>query len=468
MTLLNSGTLVASRPFDEKAKAAIEEIIGEQDEWFKIRKASLDFYDYPGSLEDTIDDLVDLFAPQGILLEGRIDFDGSYKGAYLWKKGEHHTEMDQSEVEIHDAGDQTLIDELKRRGYNVQEIRQNRHHTLQGISEQNRAVAQAVFRLPHTETEGNWLYERLSSLSAKESIALVAATRGGFPETAIEAINLLQELKDYTVCFTANDYETLGRHSLEWRHIMLPESALEHTDLYGLGIKFEEEHPGLFLNDCYVMYPEGEPEQLYDGYNPFTLRWDDWSVKVRLTSEQKTYGVWIRLPDYSDTGSIAGLEEVEAALHKLGVQSLDECTIAEAKCILPEAGNLMEQYTDAEKLISDGNDLGAMLDIDGGLKPIRAKLAATQENCCTLREVLATLDRFDFITEDELEEFAGEELRKYGMPDKLISEGVVNLRNFAKDRLAEQGYRLDTTNGVYLRPKSVEQDLAMDTPQLRI
>ena len=469
MTFINTGTITASKPLDEEARDMIVEILGEPCDWFEIRADSLVFMGFPsGSLDDAIDNIVDLLGSLGIQLEGRIDYEGSYEGAYLWKMGEKHTELDQDEVAIMDAGDQTLINELKKRGYNVQDIRQSRHQTLNGIDEQNKDIAEAIFELPHTKAEGNWLYEHLTTLSAKESIALAAATMGGPPKTATDAINLLQELKNYTVCFAASNYEALGMHYLNCAHITLPESALEHTDLYGLGIKYQDAHPGLFLDDCYVMYPESAPEQPYDGYNPLTLRWDDWSVKVRLTSEQKPDGVWIRLPDYSDTGSITKLEEVEAALHELGARLLEDCTIAEAKCILPEAGDLMEQYTDAEKLISDGNDLGAMLDIGGGLKQIRAKLSASQTEFGTLHEVLGTLNRFDFITEDELKDFARGELQMCGMPDELIGDDVVDLRGFAKDLLDEQGYRLDRESGVYIRPKEAEQELAMDTPQLQM
>ena len=156
------------------------------------------------------------------------------------------------------------------------------------------------FHLPHTRAEGDWMEERLSTLTAKESIILAAAVQRHPPETAMEAINLLAGLQDYEICFPAHGYEELGKFYLTDANLNLPELVLAHTDMAALGVAFEESHPGLFIGDCYVMYPT-EPQQApYDGTNLTTLKDDDWSVKVKLASPAKPEGVWLRLPDYSD------------------------------------------------------------------------------------------------------------------------------------------------------------------------
>ena len=50
-----------------------------------------------------------------------------------------------------------------------------------------------------------------------------------------------------------------------------------------------------------------------------------------------------------------------AAKDALGIQSLDECTLLEARCVLPEAGAVQNQYDSVEDLVRDGNNLGFIL-----------------------------------------------------------------------------------------------------------
>ncbi|MBR0311285.1 MAG: hypothetical protein IJQ98_02720, partial [Oscillospiraceae bacterium] len=61
----------------------------------------------------------------------------------------------------------------------------------------------AFFRLPHTKAEGDWMEERLSTLSAKETILLAAAQQMYPPKTVCDAINLLASLGDYKICYPA-------------------------------------------------------------------------------------------------------------------------------------------------------------------------------------------------------------------------------------------------------------------------
>lgn len=122
MTLINDGIIYTSKPLDEEAISVIESVLGSQDEeWFSIDTDKLEFRNFlSGSLEMLIDDLVDRLGEMGISLRGRIDFFGDYEGAYLWEYGEKHEEKTQSEIAIMDAGDQELVAELKRRGYQVE------------------------------------------------------------------------------------------------------------------------------------------------------------------------------------------------------------------------------------------------------------------------------------------------------------------------------------------------------------
>lgn len=320
------------------------------------------------------------------------------------------------------------------------------------------------FHLPHTRAEGDWMEERLSTLSAKESIILAAARQRNPPETAADAINLLASLQDYEICFPAHGYEDLGKFYLTDANLDLPELVLAHTDMEALGVAFEDSHPGLFIGDCYVMYPTGEQQKPYDGTNLATLKDEDWSVKVKLASPAKPEGVWLRLPDYSDANDGAP-DEAALALRELGVQSVSKCTLVDAKCIFPEAGNLMEQYDDPVDLIYDGNNLGFLLDERAqGMLGFEQKLAAVieYEDCQTLKDVIACADeirKYSFVMADKLEDYAKTELKKAGAPEALIDGGLFDLTGFAEDSLERSGYRLDRTESVYLKPRQQEQQM---------
>ena len=52
MTLLNTGSLMADKPFDEQAKAIIGEILGEPCDWFTLKEDALTFEDFPSGVLD--------------------------------------------------------------------------------------------------------------------------------------------------------------------------------------------------------------------------------------------------------------------------------------------------------------------------------------------------------------------------------------------------------------------------------
>lgn len=328
------------------------------------------------------------------------------------------------------------------------------------------------FRLPHTRAEGDWMEERLTTLSAKETILLAAARQRNPPETAVDAINLLVSLQDYSIRFPAHGYEDLGRSYLADAGLELPELVLAHTDMEALGVAFEDAHPGVLVGGCYVMYPDEQEQKPYDGTNLEALKDEGWSVKVKLASPSQPKGVWLRLPDYSDANDGAP-DEIAIALRELGVDKLCQCAILDAKCVFSEAGNLMEQYDDPVELIHDGNNLGFLLDERAqGMQDYERKLAAAMEydDCHTLKDVIGCADeirRFSFVTTDKLEEYAISELKKAGVPELLIEAGIFDLTGFAEDSLTENGYRLDRSESVYIKPRQQEQQIEQNPAAMR-
>lgn len=300
-----------------------------------------------------------------------------------------------------------------------------------------------LLELPGTPQERAWLEERLETLSVREGYVLAADSMRHPPETAAEVINSIQNLSGCEI-HPAGSYEELGRFSLG-QASKLPEEVLPYVDFDHIGQQFENDHPGLFIGSCYVEYPKEPPEPAYRGEGTPLPEDSDWSVKLRLASPAVPEGVWLRLPDY-DGQTPEKSTEVTLALEALRVKSLEDCTLLEARCILPEAGDLMEQYDSVTELVRDGDNLGFILDEQGQGEPHwREKFAAAleYEGCHTLKfalDISQNLSCYEWVPRDGLKEFAAKNLRSYGVSEKLIQSGNIHLKDYAEDLLETSGY----------------------------
>lgn len=299
-----------------------------------------------------------------------------------------------------------------------------------------------LLELPGTPQEQAWLEERLETLSVREKYVLAAVLMRTQPRDAEEAIDCLNSLEDYDVC-PAGSYKELGRFSL--KRLKVPEDVLPHVDLEELGHFFEDQHPGLFIGNCYVAYPKQSSPPIRQE-NGAPLLWDDsWSVKLKLASPAVPEGVWLRLPDYAlDTDY--GVGEFAMVLHQLEVNSLDDCTLLDAQCILPEAGDLTEQYRSVSELARDGNNLGHIMDEQGQGEPHwleKFAAALEYEDCRTLRfalDISQNMHCYEWISSEGLADFAANHLRDEGVPEELIQSGIIDLDDYAEDLLETSGY----------------------------
>lgn len=321
-----------------------------------------------------------------------------------------------------------------------------------------------------------WLIERLEVLSVKEKYQLTAAlfrtaAPGGIaektdselqaavlamkPEIAVDVVNSLLSLHDYEVCYPAGSYEQLGEYYLRYE-ADVPATVLPYVDADRVGRQYEDCHPGVFIGDCFVVYPLGAAPRLYDGSNLNALRDDDWSVRLKLASPARPEGVWLRLPDYSITNEEKP-GETDLALHALCVKTIQECTLLEARCVLPEIRDLMEQYDDLADLIYDGEQLGFALDErDQGSPDFEEKFAAAMEyeNCHTLQaalEIAGDLSRYDFVRVCETDAIGRSKLREYGNIEDPILKGCVDLKEYGASLLEREGYRLNAAETAYVR-----------------
>lgn len=307
--------------------------------------------------------------------------------------------------------------------------------------------------LPGTEAEKRWIRDRLETLSVKEGIALSAAGMRISPHTAAQAINHLLSLEDYEICSPAGSYRALGVFYLRHGGLDVSKQLYPYMDLEKLGWQFEEEHPGLFIGDCYAVYPPEENLHRYDGAK---LPEDGgWSLKLKLSSEKVPEGVWVRLPDYEELND-GKPDEIRLALDALRVQTIQECTLLETRYILPQIDPL-DEYGDLADLIYDGQNLGFLLDEQGQGTPHfyeRFQAALELENCQSLKDALEigqNLFCYDFIPATQTGQRALAHLQKSGfLRDERLLD-CFDLEGYTAWWLESEGYLLSRNGGGFVR-----------------
>jgi hypothetical protein len=256
------------------------------------------------------------------------------------------------------------------------------------------------------------------------------------------------------VCCPAGSYEVLGRFCLRYE-VQLPQELKNYIELEQLGKNYEDGHPGVFIGNCYVEYPNQGLATRYDGTNLAACVDDSWSVKVKLASERCPDGVWLRLPDYEDAND-GRPDEIRITLDELGVKGVDECKLLEARCILPEVGDLTEQYDRVSDLVYDGQNLGFVLDERGqGMQNFMELYAGAleYEDYCTLAEALdiaENLNRYEIVPNVSLREYAKLELKKQGvtLPESVAAS--FHYEEYAANLLEQRGFLLTHDESAYI------------------
>ena len=313
--------------------------------------------------------------------------------------------------------------------------------------------------LPGEDRERRWLQERLETLSVREGIVLSAAVLRTAPEDMAQAVNCLQSLDDYDVRLDAGSYAALGEAELH-RKTTLPDSAMPFVDLAAMGRQYEIEHPGLFVGDCYVEYPEKNPQPAYQRGGPLPED-NGWSVRLKLSSATVPEGVWLCLPGQFNGDLDCTVDEV-MTLRTLGTCGFDECALTEARCILPEIGDLLQEYDCAGDLIYDGIELGITLGQRGqGMPQFMERFAAAMEleNCHSLRlamDIANNLHCYDWVSSGQESDFAAQRLQKKNVSDDFIRSGFIDLKGYSEELLEQEGFQLASGEVGYIRRNSQE------------
>ena len=313
---------------------------------------------------------------------------------------------------------------------------------------------EGLAKLPGRPEEQAWLQERLEVLTVREGIALDAAIQRHPAQDSTEAVSLLTSLDGYEVLGGIQSYEDLGLYYLEENDTRLL-ALRDYIDLDKLGRQYEAQHPGLFVGGCYVVYPEREQPEVYDG---IALPEPDysWSLRLKLASQAVPEGVWLALPDYNDIMDVRP-GEIRLALDALGVQAIQECALLEARCSLPGITGLEDAYAGRlEDLIYDGQNLGFILqEQNQGQKDFLQTYlwALEHEGCTTLPaalEVAQHLNRYHVVYTDQLQDVAKAELRSAGSTLDPAVAGCFNLERYGLDLLRNKGYTQTADGRAYI------------------
>ena len=316
---------------------------------------------------------------------------------------------------------------------------------------------ETLLHLPGTAEEQEWLKEHLEVLSVKERVALTAAMVHEPPQDMAGAVNCLLALEWYEVRGHVDSHEALGRLFLYGQYAH--KEHLPYFNLPALGRLYEEQHPGLFIGNCYVEYPRDQHAMCYDGSELPEVVSEGWSVRLKLASKAVLEGVWIRLPDY-DAAFRDDPGEIELALDELGVKRFPECTLLDARCVLPCVQDLAGQYDKLSDLIDDGQELGFLLDQRGQGDPNfleRFAAALELEDCRRLNDAVCigcNLDSYELVSVDAFlnqikQELDREEWAKYG--DAVKS--CFNYTAYAAAQAERQGYQLTDDGCRFIRKR---------------
>lgn len=197
----------------------------------------------------------------------------------------------------------------------------------------------------------------------------------------------------------------------------------------------------------------------YDGSELPDIVSEGWSVRLKLASKAVPEGVWVRLPDY-DAAFRDDPGEIVLALDELGVKRFPECTLLDARCVLPCVQGLAGQYDKLSDLIDDGQELGFLLDQRGQGDPNfleRFAAALEFEDCRRLNDAVCigcNLDSYELVSVDAFldqikQELDREEWAKYG--DAVKS--CFNYTAYAAAQAERQGYQLTDDGCRFIRKR---------------
>lgn len=263
---------------------------------------------------------------------------------------------------------------------------------------------------PQPPEHAAWLDQRVLEMSAKEWRVFRAAATMNKPNDLAELVSLTFSLHEFDYYYPAGDNADAGR-LLAKHNYGAREDVLPHLDYAQIGAQYTREHGGMLVDGAYITQCSpgdlGRIAARADNIRESGVIPDDdaWTGKLHLRGPDGNE-LWLRLPDY---GEFVGAQPDEVATIKgdLQVESLDECELVEAKCILSGI-NLAAQYDSIEKMAFEVSNLGYGLDEQNQGEPHfdeKLKAALAFENCDDVNfaiDIMRNLHCYDYVPDADL------------------------------------------------------------------
>ncbi|MDD3229970.1 MAG: hypothetical protein PHE09_12245 [Oscillospiraceae bacterium] len=302
--------------------------------------------------------------------------------------------------------------------------------------------------LPGTPEEMAFLERRFAEMSVREGYLLEGASRLQSIDNAADLVNLTEQLDNFEFFYSAVEDSTLGHYYAKYREKATAEQ-MPYLDLKRWGADLRDRYGGGFVSGGYV--EQSSPcRKIYNGNNLDQMTGGNWSVKLKLATNNRSEGVWVKLPDHEiHTGEPDELAVALGELVPLGFNKLRFAALLEAKCCLDNITNLAEQYDSLEQLVQDSNNLGYVLEEHGqGMICFEERFRAAMEleGCTRLDEALdisQNLRCYDFVPAQQHWEKFGEDLAR---KRKLVEHGTdaeiyFNYATYCKDEINRLGLK---------------------------
>lgn len=286
--------------------------------------------------------------------------------------------------------------------------------------------------------ELNFLAKRLEVMTDEDRLGfevLIKAEKAK-PDLA-RLINMTYNTENVQVISNVKNDAELGHFYFDHDFVAelekLPEGAERFLDFSKIGKEWREGENGVFIGNSYGFNMDGELEIIYDGINlPGGAPQGDYVFKLELAKgsfePENAKRVLLDLPSY--------LDEIDNALTKLGIKSIDECVLTSYDSRLPI---LSEKFGFAED-IHKINTLAQLLDeLPDGQSLAKFKAAFQFTNCTDIDfaiDIAKNLDCFDLDTDTALpQEYGKAYLQSLGVDIKAQAFRYFDFGDYGDERL---------------------------------
>lgn len=254
-----------------------------------------------------------------------------------------------------------------------------------------------------------FLDARVNEMSPKEWRIFKGAMEMMPQEDLPGIIALTGFLGNFSYYFPADNNEMAG-YLLAKHNYGVRDDVLPYIDPSKVFMEYQSTNGGViadgaFVSGCSPFEVNRIKEKTEEIRNGAVSTDNNWSAKL-LISGPTGREAWLRLPDYEEVNG-GEADEIATLLHEIGADSLDECSLFDAKCFLPGI-DLMAYDKSLPQLIFDASNIWfAIEEYEHGTEYFHEKLqnALEYENCTRLdlaTDIVTNIGCYDFVPNSDL------------------------------------------------------------------